>query len=210
MQKRQTAYKFWISDLVSAEQGMENEMRFFIVRGKQAVRVNVVGVVINKYESADKRYSAMTIDDSSAQIRMKAWEEDTKALTKAEVGDIIIAVARLHQQNGEIFLRPEIVRKLAPEWALARKAELKKMYGEPSEAKPMEVTEEIVGEKVEPSIVAREKVLTIMESAPQEGMAIDSLVSQSGLNEADIESAVQSLISEGEIYNPQPGFIKLL
>ncbi len=210
--KRQTAYKYWISDLLSSIQKLNNDgLRYFQVGDAQVVRVNVIAVVVNRYDNEAGNYSVITLDDSSGQIRVKAWDDDTKLLDNLELGNVVLVIARLFESNGEIFLRPEIVSKMDENWAAVRRLELEKKFGKATnEKKVLDVTEEKVEEKVEPSIKAREKVYYYVEKNPDEGIQISELVRKTGLKEEDVEKAVEELLREGEIYNPRPGFVKLV
>ena len=211
--KRQTAYKFWIGDLLSGEQKLNNDgMRYFLIKGKDVVRVNVISVAISMYENSDAKYAAITLDDGSGNIRMKVWEDDFKILQGIGLGDVILVIGRLYEQNNEIFLRPEIVRKMDVEWMKARNAELKREHGSPSivEDKKLEVIEEKVEEKIEPSVLAREKVFLIVGNAPDEGIEISELIARSGMKEDLVEKAVDELLREGEVFSPRAGFVKLV
>lgn len=208
--KRQTAFKLWISDILSGEEKLSPEgFKYFLVKGREILRVNIIAAAIHKYENPEKRYTTLTLDDGTGQIRVKAWDDDTMLLDGINIGDIVLVVAKLHSQNNEIFLRPEIVRKMGMEWAKARNMELRKQYGQP-DGKKIAVVEERVEERIEPSMVAREKIVRLVESAPVEGMEISSLINKTGLREKDVEKAVEELLSEGEIFSPRPGFVKLV
>jgi len=210
--KRQTAYKLWIKNILSSTQKLTNEgMRYFQVDDKEVVRVNLIAVVINRYDNDAGNYSVVTVDDGSGQIRIKAWEDDVKFLNHIDLGNVVLVVARLFESNGEIFLRPEIVKAIGDEWAMVRKLELEKQFGKVIHTdKILAVTEEKVEEKIEPSIVAREKVYHFVEKAPEKGIEISELVKKTELKEADVEKAIEELLREGEIYNPKPGFVKLV
>ncbi|MEK6816125.1 MAG: OB-fold nucleic acid binding domain-containing protein [Nanoarchaeota archaeon] len=106
-QKRQTAYKFWIKDIAEAEAGVnEDGAMYFKIRGKDVLRVNVLAVVIHKYVSENGNYVFVTLDDGSGQTRLKAWNEDTQILSKAEIGDLVMVLGKVGLNNNEIFIRP--------------------------------------------------------------------------------------------------------
>ncbi|MBU2589876.1 MAG: hypothetical protein KKA65_02080 [Nanoarchaeota archaeon] len=210
--KRQTAYKLWINNILSSTQKLTNEgMRYFQVGDKEVVRVNLIAIVINRYDNETGNYSVVTIDDGSGQIRIKAWEDDVKFLNHIDTGSVVLVIARLFESNGEIFLRPEIVRPMEDEWAFVRKLELERQFGKvSSDERVLAVTEEKISEKIEPSIVAREKVYHFVEKAPDNGIEVSELVKKTKLKESDVEKAIEELLREGELYNPRPGFVKLV
>jgi RPA family protein len=225
--KRQTAYKFWIKDLAGAEAQVNNGgMLFFKVKGQDAVRVNILAAAIHKYVSENGNYVFVTLDDGSGQIRLKAWNEDTEILSKIDVGDPVMAIGKLGLNNNEIFVRPEAVKIVEDkDWEKVRKLELNKLFGQPEGEKTV-VQEEAPTEEVkveEESIVIeeevvsdtsnfnmREKIVSAIESAPSEGMEEGELMKVVGGKEEDVEKVVQDLLSEGEIFQPKKGFLKLI
>lgn len=219
--KRQTAYKFWIKDLAEAEAQVNNEgMMFFKVRDKEVIRVNVLANVIHKYVSETGNYVFITLDDGSGQVRLKAWGDDTNIIGKIEIGDSVLCVGKLGLNNNEVFLRPEAVKKIDnPDWELVRKLELIKLYGKVERSESVAPTSEDVSEKpiVEevvvsdsPSNAVREKVVSMIEKAPAEGIEEGELVKEVGGNEEEVEKVVQALLSEGEIFQPRKGYLKLI
>ncbi len=219
--KRQTAFKFWIKDILNGEAKVdERGMRYFLIKDKRALRVNILAHVIQKYINEERTYGTLVLDDGSSQIRLKAWADDMHLLEKLEIGQGVLVVGKLAESNDEIFIRPEITRLMEnPDWDLVRKLELHKMYGKPEEraesespVNPSVVVEERVEDNpIKPSIAAREKIVALIEkdSNPQ-GSEIAVIIEGSGLKEEDAESALSELLSEGEAYEPKPGFIKLI
>jgi len=207
MQRRHTAYRFWIKDIVSGEQRFTSDSRFFFIHNKEVLRVNIVASVINRYENPEKRYVALTLDDGSGQIRLKAWDEDVSVIGDVSIGDIINVVGTLYESNGEIFVRPEIVKKTSSEWAIVRKIELTKLYGKPAE-EVVTITEEHIEEPVIPSVHARETILALIEQASEEGIEIEELIKSSKLKEREAEAAITELLAEGEIFKPRQGYLK--
>ena len=104
--KRQTACIFWIRDLVNATPELNSDgFRVFSVGGKIARRVNVIAAVIDSYDNLEKRYSSITLDDGSAQIKVKAWDEDTATLGDTKIGDMVLVVGLLHESKGRNILK---------------------------------------------------------------------------------------------------------
>lgn len=216
-QKRQTAYKFWIKDIAEAEAGVnEDGAMYFKIKGKDVLRVNIMAVVINKYVSENGNYVFVTLDDGSGQTRLKAWNEDTQILSKVDIGDLIMAIGRVGLNSNEIFIRPDAIRKMDTEWDVVRKMELTKMYGKPEGEKSMAVSEvqdspsTVVEEMVvgnEPALSVRQKVISYLETGPSTGVEEGELVKSVG---GKAEDVVQELLSEGEVFRPRKGYLKLI
>ena len=73
--KRHIAFKFRIGDLLIGKPIMDGERFSFLELGdKKIMRVNVMGNIIDKYESeGEKKYSFLTLDDGSGQIKLKSF-----------------------------------------------------------------------------------------------------------------------------------------
>lgn len=215
IQKRWTAYKFWIKDIINATTITKEGAHFFEIRGKEAARTNVIATVVDKQTNADNTFSTITLDDATETIRVKTWKEDTKKLEEINIGDQVMIIGRIRVYNDEIFITPEIAKKQEPEWLLVRKKELEKAYGKPEEkarhetkeeSRPQEIIEE---EVIEPTETARQKILEIIEKEP-EGIQIGELIKQSGLKEEEAEKAIDELLREGEVFQPRNGFLKVI
>ena len=71
--KRNIAYKFRIGDILIGKPITDGEKFSFLELGdKKIIRVNIIGNIVDKYESAgEKKYIFFTLDDGSGQIRIK-------------------------------------------------------------------------------------------------------------------------------------------
>lgn len=65
--KRNIAFKFRIGDLLIGKPIIDGERFSFLELGdKKIVRVNLIGNIVEKYESeGEKKYSVLTLDDGS-------------------------------------------------------------------------------------------------------------------------------------------------
>jgi RPA family protein len=131
--KRQTAYKVSIGLLFSAmDQGLnfeQDRFKFLSFQDKSLYRINLIASVIDKFESAEKPYINVTLDDGTGNIRVKAFADDVDMLRNLQLGDIILVVGVLRYYNEELYIMPEIIKALEPKWLVARKLELEKEYG---------------------------------------------------------------------------------
>jgi len=207
--KRQTAYKFWIKDLYSGIPKVDEttQLKAFEVRGKSVVRVNVLGNIIDT--SVQDNYGSMTIDDGSAQIRLKVWNDDVELMKEKQVGDFVMIIGRLSDFNNERYVRPEIIRNMSFDWALLRNLELNHEYGAPSrEEKIILKKEESVPDEVEPTLRAREIILNTIEK--NEEASEDDLVSACGIAKDKVMFALYELLKEGEVFSPKKGYYSLV
>lgn len=207
--KRNTAFIFWIKDLAKSFPSLNPDgFKVFNVGGKQVRRVNVLAAVVDLYENTDKRYNTITLDDGSGQIRVKAWDEDTLLVSPLLVGEMALVVGILHESNGEIFIRPEIVRKMSAEWAFARRQYLNSVYGK-QEAEHFKVSEEVIEEPVEPTMEARGKVISLI-SSDEEMVNVEEIIAKAAMPSRLVEKILDELIKDGEIFRPKAGFVQAI
>ncbi|MBU1103942.1 MAG: hypothetical protein KJ600_05285 [Nanoarchaeota archaeon] len=224
IQKRQPAKKFWIADMLNAEQKTnEQGFKYYTIRGKEAIRVNIIAGVISSYINEIGNYAMITLDDSSSQIRLKAWNEDVKQLANLHIGEIVLVIGRINtnETNTEIFIRPEIIKPVAIDWMELRLKELKKEFGKAPPVKeiitePQKIKEELIEEiPDEPvagvALAVRERILQAIEANDtSNGAEISVVIKNSGVQESEAEAAINELIREGEAFQLKHGFIKLI
>jgi len=131
--KRQTAFRVSIgmilsTDKVNFDEG--NRFRFVEVKGKEIYRINLIANVIDKFESNQKQYINITLDDGTGNIRVKAFADSIHLLQNIHLGDSVILVGVLRYYNEELYVMPEIIKAVDPKWLVARKLELEADYGD--------------------------------------------------------------------------------
>ena len=196
---RQTAYKIWIGTLMKGKIIQENERYTSVQIGtKKISRVNLIANVIDKYSDENKPYVSITLDDSTGQIRVKAFADFTNILSDVNVGDTVLIIGMIRVFNNEIYVSPEIVRIVEPKWGLVRKLELLKEYGKfESETKTP-----VDGKS------GRERVLEMLKNNPT-GMDIDKIImTLHDIDVSEINNIILGLISDGLIYEPMPGKLR--
>ena len=201
--KRNIAYKLRIGDILVGNPVINGERFTFLELGdKQIIRVNVIANVIEKYDSeGEKRYSFLTIDDGSGQIKIKAFGEDMEKLNDATQGQTILIIGVLRYFNNEVYISPEIVRVMPTEYLLVRKLEVDKEKSKNSP--PME------REKI---IAIKDNILNIIKEAePNQGIDIDEIIMKIRNTSPDIiNQEIKRMLEEGIIFEPRPGRIRYL
>lgn len=194
--QRQTAYKVRVGDLINNEyirQSGEWEPNYITVNGLKVSRANIIASVIDKQES--DLMSSISVDDGSGNINVRCFNELTVLLKDIQVGDLVLVIGRPRENNGQIFVAGEIVKKLSdPSWSKLRKLELGEFKGN--------------GVSVEKENV-KKKVLDIINELDEgEGADVDQVILKSGLGESDMEGILKDFLEQGEIYEPKPGRVK--
>lgn len=237
--KRQTAYRLSISQMQNGEQVFDETSRFSFVSLKDkegneinASRINVAANIVDKYSSeGEQKYSSLTLDDGTGQIRIKAFGEDTNKMNDIQIGDTITAIGFLRVYNNELYLLPEIIQRVDPKWLLVRKLESIKKYGDienvqsnsvQQNSKPQQEKEpelDIEEEKISMPInmpekkdelgILKDKIIEKLKSSNEE-MNMEALILSLNEPVEQINSAINELLEFNAIYEPKPGTLRLL
>lgn len=202
--KRNIAYKLRIGDILVGQPITDNERFSFLELGdKKIIRVNVVGNVIERYESeGEKQYSFITVDDGSGQIKAKAFGEDVSKFEDVPEGQTILIIGVLRYFNNEIYISPEIVKKIEPQYLLVRKLEIEK---EKTSNTPVRLEKEKI-------IAIKENILNIIKEAESEGGSdIDEIIMKiRDTSPGIINQEITKMLEEGIIFEPRPGRLRYL
>ena len=206
--KRETAYKIRIGDLLRGNQIFEetealNKRLLHIELGnKKLIRVNIIANVIDKFESeSESRFATITLDDGSGQIRARVFGEDVNKFKELIQGDTIVIIGFVRSYNQELYILPEIIKKITPKYLLIRKLEIEKSV---PKIKTSEQRQEIRAIK--------EEIIEMIKSAEEkEGIDKDEIITKiKNAKPGMINQEIQKLLEEGIIYEPRPGRVRYL
>jgi len=207
--ERQVAYKVRLASLHTTPYIKQEgwDPNYVVLNGKQVSRVHVVATVVGKFMAEDGNYGAITLDDGTDTIRVKAFGPDVKTIEVAEVGKLVRFVGKVKEYNNEIYLSPEIVREVSPNWLIVHKLEL----GKPVAADAVsEVVIEKTEEKIEDENTNAKILALIKELDSGDGASTDGVVEALGIGLEEAKPKIAELLASGEIYEPKKGMLKLL
>lgn len=202
--KRHIAYKYRIGDLLIGKPIFDGERFSFLELGnKQILRVNIVGNIVDRYDSeGERKYSFLTLDDGSGQIKLKSFGDDIERIKDITQGQTVIVIGLLRNFNNETYIAPEIVKEQDPKYLLIRKKELEKERA--TTAPPVTEKTEIVAIK--------DKILEeIKKSEDDGGIEVDKIIMS--LRETSpeiINQEIKKLLEEGIVFEPRPGKLRWL
>lgn len=130
--RRLTAQKANILELVKGKFVRKSgfESSYVLTQlGRKISRARICGLVVDKFISEDGNYATLTIDDGTETIRCKFFV-NTKIIDSVAVGELIDAVGKLREYNNEIYVAPEIIKKVEPNFETLRLLELGKIWTE--------------------------------------------------------------------------------
>ncbi len=196
--KRNIAYKLRIGDILKSKPIVQEGKFLFLELGdKKIVRVNIIANAVDKYLSeGEKKYASITVDDASGQIRLKAFGDDITILKEIIQGDTLQIVGNVREYNSELYLLPEIAKKVDPKWLLVRKLEIQKSRKDIPLATNAPIRDVIL-----------EKIKKADDSG---GIEIEKLIMDTEASPELINGEIKKLLENGEIYEPRPGVLRYL
>jgi RPA family protein len=238
---RQTAKKVRICDVVNGKfigGSKEDMIPSFVITpfGQKISRVNVVGVVTDKFMNEDESYGSITIDDSTAAIRAKVFREDIGLVKSVAPGETVLVFGKLKDYAGEVYINAEVIKenedrniesmkKLEILNELIEYKKIRDEIKELSENMPEEELREyaknkydidsdvlrFVIEKVsaEKRTDYKPKIMKLIKSLDKgDGVEISKILQLSDLPENILESAIDELLSAGDLFEPNAGVLK--
>jgi RecG-like helicase len=201
--KRNIAFKLRVGDILSGKPMIEGDRFSSLELGnKKIIRINLIGNVVDKYGSeGEKRFSIITIDDGSGQVKAKSFGDEIKKLENISQGQTILIIGVLRHFNNELYISPEIVREIDPKYLLIRKIEVEKIKGQQAEPLPKDQINAV-----------RDRILGAIKSGEEDGgIEMDKLImTLSSISPVIISQEVEKFLEEGIIFEPRPGKVRYL
>ncbi|HLC51909.1 MAG TPA: OB-fold nucleic acid binding domain-containing protein [Candidatus Nanoarchaeia archaeon] len=212
---RQTAIKTNIQDLTNSifVETSENEQNYLLLKDQRVYRINILGIVIKKEKNGSMLN--LLIDDKTGLITVRFFEENDAA-NRTEVEDCISVIGKLRKYNNEKYISPEIFKKVDPLWLKTRIKELNAL-------KKDNIVEQRAGSEVTESqqdklaasdncfndIPLVEKITNLIKELDQgSGVQIEELIDKSVVE--NIEKVINQMLERGDIFQNQPGRVKVL
>jgi RPA family protein len=222
MTKRWTAYKLNIADIVNGEYSEG----FVKHEGLQVNRARLLGVVVSKFIGPEDKYAFVVIDDGTETIRVRSFEDAVPLIKSVEVGDSVDVIGRIRKYEDEVYIVPEIIKKVDPNWEVLRKIELLKQEtsgtqvvkevsspGKVALVAEEEIIEEFIEAPSRPGLTdtpRKQVIRAINDMDKGEGVEISYLMDKIGLDRDTVISILNDLMNEGTIFEPRAGKVKLL
>lgn len=201
--KRNIAFKLRIGDLLLGKPVLDGERFSFLELGnKKIVRVNVIGNIVDRYESTgDRKFLFITIDDGSGQIKLKTFGDDVQKFAELMQGETVVVIGVLRFFNDEVYIAPEIVKEQDPRYLMIRKLEIEK---EKSKENPVINKEQVTA--------AKDRIIDTIKLAESEGgVEIERIILKlRDISPEIINQEIKKFIEEGMVFEPRPGKVRYL
>ncbi|MGC9309218.1 MAG: OB-fold nucleic acid binding domain-containing protein [Candidatus Nanoarchaeia archaeon] len=196
--ERNIAYKIRIGDVLKSKPIMEEGKLLFAELGdKKLSRVNILANCVDKFVSDNKKYATLTVDDASGQIQLRVFGDDVPWLESFSQGDTLQIIGNIREYNNELYILPEIVKKVDPQWLLVRKLEIQE------KKKEMPVNEG--------NVPLRDSILEKIKTAEETGgIDTETLVMELDASPDLINQEIKKMLEEGLLYEPRPGQVRYL
>ncbi|MBR9682365.1 MAG: hypothetical protein GOV02_01700, partial [Candidatus Aenigmarchaeota archaeon] len=137
--------------------------------GRRLSRVRVLGLIVDKFISQDEKYATLTLDDGKDTLRLKSFV-NVKIFNGLEPGALVDVFGKVKEYNGEIYVTPEILKKVDANFETLRALELKEIKID--QLKKIKLVEDQKNntsdinelEKALKNIVSREDIESIIEA----------------------------------------------
>ena len=201
LQKRQTAYKIRIKDILDSRymkaSGMEPN--YLEINSKKISRVNIIGVVVEK--SDINNYKALFIDDGSGRISARIFDGNA-LLDGIHIGEVVLIIGRPREFSSEKYVIIESIKKTSPAWARVRSLELQKNGDDRRNSKAAPDNEKNV------DLGPKNKFIWMIKELDNgDGVLIETILSK---NIDGAEKMIDTLLKEGGIFEVKPGKLKVL
>ncbi len=196
--KRNVAYKLRIGDILKSKPVTnEGRLMFLEFGDKKLVRVNLIANAVDKYmNDGEKKYATITVDDASGQMKLKTFGEDIDIVKDITQGDTLQVIGIVREYNSELYINPEIVKKVDPKWLLVRKLEIQNSHKDIPLSQNASIRE-IILDKI--------KKADATGGVDKEQLILDTQAAPDAIN-----SEIKHLLEEGMIYEPRPGILRYL
>jgi len=198
--KRNTAFKLRIGDLLKGKPFMQEGKFLFLELGDRKIsRVNVLANCVDKFiQDGEKKYASLTVDDASGQIRLKSFGEDIAEMQEIMQGDTLQIIGNVREWNDEVYIIPEVIKKVDPRWLLVRKLEIQN-------------SRQDVADNPEAKNELKDQIMQKIKDAETEGgIEIDTIIMDVEASPDAINNEIKTLLEEGLIYEPRPGVLRYL
>ncbi len=225
-QKRQIAYKVRIKEIINGKYVKEEgwQPNYIITQdNKQISRINLIGTVVSTPADEEINYQSITLDDGTGRISARVFEQNN-FFNNINIGDVVLIIARPREYNNQIYLLPEILKKMQDKgWIKVRELELKKQPKiedtKTEETKLSNESEKLPEKGFQKSkIFEKEEIIEdIQESIPAKIINIikekdkgDGVDFEEILKEINNEETIKELLKKGELFEVRPGILKVL
>jgi len=124
--RREIAYKILLGQLREGKIVQEEGIHLLMLPSlEKVIRVNVIATILIKEKVGN--ITNILVDDGTGQVVLRFFEQ-LPLIEQIQIGNTILIIGKPRMYNQEVYLSPEIVKKVLPAWLQIRKKELLQNY----------------------------------------------------------------------------------
>ena len=183
------------------EEGEFGRWVLITTNNEKIYKIRINGTIVDKYYSASdgtkKSFTTLTLDDGTATVRIKAWEETAEFLNSFILGNNVDLIGKSRLSDDEVYILPESVVIIEdPNKELYLRAKKIKRYSKKSliiskEEQPVPEHNQEQKEKI-----------WVMIADSEEGVELEEIIEKTKLDKKTVESIIHDLLNDGDIYEP--------
>lgn len=196
--KRHPARKVSIATILKGKYTKQDgwEPNYIETGSEKISRANILGVITGVSQNGS--YETLYLDDGTGKISIKNFD-GANLFSKLQIGDIVMIIGRPREFNGQIYIIPEIAKKIEDKrWIDYRILELQR--GEETAKEPEQPDEPIEDSSTQICSL-------IKELDRGHGADYETIIEKKG---QAVCHAIEKLLKEGEIFEVAPGKLKVL
>ena len=164
-------------------------------------KIRINGTIVDKYHSASdgtkKTFTTLSLDDGTATIRIKAWEETAEFLNSFILGNDVDLIGKPRSSEDEVYILPESVVLIEDS--------NKELYLRAKKIKRYTKKNLIISKEVQPAPEhnqEQKEKIWVMISDSEEGVELEEIITKTKLDKTTVESIIHDLLNDGDIYEP--------
>ena len=208
--------------------------------GEKLSRINILATITEKFSSENSKYSSITVDDTTNTIRAKVFGADTQMFENVKKGDAVVIIGKVKEYQTEIYISAEFIRHIPRQQSNYENLRRLELLNNLNEKKKIidnlrkfknRMSEEALKKYAEDNDFGDDVLEIVMEGKdidykPQileiisqldtdsTGVEIMKIFEQAkeveNLPDIIIEQTVDQLLSEGYLFEPNPGKFKII
>ncbi|MCK4972066.1 MAG: hypothetical protein KAS52_02015 [Candidatus Heimdallarchaeota archaeon] len=186
---------------LTKEEGEFGRWVLTTTNSEKIYKIRINGTIVDKYHSASdgtkKAFTTLSLDDGTATVRIKAWEETAEFLNSFILGNDVDLIGKPRSSEDEVYILPESVVLIEDS--------NKELYLRAKKIKRYTKKNLIISKEVQPAPEhnqEQKEKIWVMISDSEEGVELEEIITKTKLDKTTVESIIHDLLNDGDIYEP--------
>ena len=183
------------------EEGEFKPWVLITTNNEKIYKIRINGTIVDKYYSASaetkKAFTTLTLDDGTATVRIKAWEETAEFLNSFIIGNDVDLIGKPRTSEDEVYILPESV--------IIIEDSNKELYLRAKKIKRYSKNNLIISKEVQAAPghnQEQKESIWVLIADSEEGLELEEIIKKTKLDKATVESIIHDLLNDGDIYEP--------